>query len=139
MQLVTNSLSRILYVSSVNDTVTEADLQKILATSRKNNQLNAITGVMCVAQMHFLQILEGPENNLIKLYSKIIDDRRHHDCMLLGIYPIEERTFKDWSMGYIKNPDAKISLDRSEILKYRDRDQADELVKIMRHLISLLK
>lgn len=134
-----SNILQILYISTLSVDVADIDFQQLLESSRRNNAINDITGVMCVAEMHFIQILEGPENKLIKLYSKILDDARHHDCILLGISHIHEKSFKDWSMGYIKNPDAKIILNKNELLKYRDRTRAQELVKIMRQIISLLK
>ncbi|MBX9638392.1 MAG: BLUF domain-containing protein [Mycobacteriaceae bacterium] len=139
MESKSSNLSRILYVSTASKTVTQSDLQDILESSRRNNEKNHITGVMCASYSHFVQILEGPESNLIRLYAKIIDDPRHYDCILIGISPIFARTFIEWSMGYIEKTDAEISFDRHDLLKYRERNDSDELIRIMRELISRLK
>ena len=77
-------------------------LERILVQSRSNNQKQQITGVLCAGGGHFVKVIEGKECNLIRLYSKIIDDPRHHDCAIIGIAPIDERMFDKWSMGYIE-------------------------------------
>jgi hypothetical protein len=49
---------------------------------------------------NFLQVLEGPEEGVLRLYQKISRDPRHGDVMLLTKEPIQERQFPDWSMGF---------------------------------------
>lgn len=51
----------------------------------------------------FAQILEGPEQAVLRLYVKIVDDRRHSDCRIVYISPANERMFQKWSMGVINS------------------------------------
>lgn len=135
-----NDLSRLLYVSKSVNIINHFDLSQILESSRQNNAEAGITGVLCGSKSHFVQLLEGPENNLIQLYSKIIDDRRHRDCVLIGIVPISSRMFNKWSMGYIERNAEEITIEKEELLNYRlNRTDDGELIKIMQRFLNLLK
>jgi hypothetical protein len=135
-----NQLSRLLYLSSGSDRLNSNQLRLILEKSRKNNAENNITGVLCAGGGHFIQILEGGENDLIRLYSKILDDPLHHDCALIGILPINERLFNRWSMGYIEKSLDAMELRRSELLSFRSQQQqGDLLIRVMQRFLELLK
>lgn len=132
-------LSRLLYVSTAKSVVTEDDLQQILESSRKYNREHNITGVLCGSGRHFIQVLEGAESNLIRLYAKILDDPRHH-CMLIGLAPIAGKMFAEWSMGYIQHSQEDIHIEWQELLKYRlHHDDDGELVRIMKRFLNRLK
>lgn len=135
-----NNLSRLLYVSTAADAVTDDDLRQILESSRSNNSKAGITGVLCGSGSHFIQVLEGPENDLIQLYSRIIDDPRHYDCVLIGIAPVAERMFQQWAMGYLKSSASEVRFNRTELLGYRmHRYDGDELVRSMQRFLKRLK
>jgi hypothetical protein len=130
-------LSRLLYLSSSSEMLSEDHLREILDQSRKNNEKLGITGVLCVGGGHFIQVLEGNECDLIRLYSRIIDDPRHHDSVLIGIAPIRARMFQQWSMGYIQKSLEAMSDRRAQLFEYRSRhDQGDELVRIMQRFLN---
>ena len=134
------NLSRLLYVSTAADSVTEEDLRHILESSRSHNARAGITGVLCGSARHFIQVLEGPENNLIQLYARIIDDPRHYDCVLIGIAPVVERMFQQWAMGYLRRSTAEIQIDKNELLSFRMyRYDGDELVRSMQRFLKRLQ
>lgn len=134
------NLSRLLYVSTAADSVTEEDLRHILESSRSHNARAGITGVLCASARHFIQVLEGPENNLIQLYGKILDDPRHYDCVLIGIAPVVERMFQQWAMGYLRRSTDEIQIDKTELLSYRMyRYDGDELVRSMQRFLKRLQ
>lgn len=93
---------RILYVSQSTHDITEKQVQDILASSRRNNPANGITGVLIHGGGLFMQVLEGPEQSTLRQYVKILDDRRHGDCKIIHIAPVNKRIFQKWSMGVIK-------------------------------------
>jgi len=93
---------RILYVSQSTHDITDKQVQDILASSRRNNAANGITGVLIHGGGLFMQVLEGPEQSTLRQYVKILDDRRHGDCKIIHIAPANERIFQKWSMGVIK-------------------------------------
>ena len=50
-----------------------------------------------------MQVLEGPEQAVLRQYVKILDDRRHSDCRIIHISPANDRIFEKWSMGVINS------------------------------------
>jgi hypothetical protein len=135
-----HNLSRLLYVSTAVNLITEDDLHQILETSRKNNQEQGITGVLCGSGRHFIQVLEGADHALIRTYGKILDDARHRDCVLIGLVPIAQRMFAQWSMGYIQKTHETIQLEQQELMSCRPyNDEDGELIRIMKRILDRLK
>jgi hypothetical protein len=58
---------------------------------------------------NFLQVLEGEEETVRNLYTKIGGDPRHHGLLTLIQGPLAERQFPDWSMGFrdLNSPDVQ--------------------------------
>jgi len=133
-----NDLIALLYLSSASDSLTDADHQNILQVSQANNQRSDISGVLCSGGGHFIQVLEGPQKEVLKSYLRILDDPRHTDCLLIGITPLQNRIFERWSMGHI-NVTSQDMLQRRESLMncWQDQGQGSglDLVQIMRALI----
>jgi len=92
---------RLLYISHATREISEAQIQDILRSSRRNNPALGITGVLVHGGGQFMQILEGPEHAVLRLYVKILDDRRNENCRIIHISPANERMFEKWSMGVI--------------------------------------
>jgi len=68
------NLSHILYISNSIETPTEADMEKLLFAARRNNQRDGITGVLLHHGKIFIQCIEGPRDQLDKLYARIEAD-----------------------------------------------------------------
>jgi hypothetical protein len=49
----------------------------------------------------FLQLLEGEEPVVRALYDKICKDGRHASPALLWVGDVDERSFGEWSMGFV--------------------------------------
>ena len=92
---------RILYLSQSSRGTTDLEVQRLLTTSRRNNPDLGVTGVLIHGGGLFMQFLEGPDNNVMRLYAKITDDQRHGDCQIIHIAPTVDRVFQKWSMGLI--------------------------------------
>lgn len=90
----------LIYVSSAVRLFTDAELVELLRVSRENNQQENVTGMLLYKGGNFLQVLEGPEEAVLRLYQKISQDPRHVDVMQLIKESIQERHFPDWSMGF---------------------------------------
>jgi hypothetical protein len=120
------SLLRILYTSKTYGRLSEADLSKLLHQCREYNQLINVHGILCYNHSDFIQVLEGPETAVIKLYQKIIDDERHHDCKLINISLTDKYIFKNWSMGYIDISHGNMQLLRQELPEKLSNDNADK-------------
>jgi Sensors of blue-light using FAD len=92
-------LSHLVYVSSRTPKCTEAEIQKILASCKKNNSDIGITGVLLYSDSQFVQYMEGDFKSIIALYDKIKIDDRHKSPIMISSAPIAERTFPSWQMG----------------------------------------
>lgn len=72
----------------------------ILKSSRRNNALLEVTGVLLFHQGSFFQVLEGEKNVIHALYARIALDKRHMQLRKLIAEEIDTRTFAQWSMGH---------------------------------------
>ena len=92
-----SQLKRVVYVSEKTD-VSDNALKDIIASSKKNNPDEDVTGCLLSGNNSFLQLLEGPADFIDKLYSKISTDNRHGNVVTLYDEKIDERLFSSWSM-----------------------------------------
>lgn len=92
-------LSHLIYVSNRSQNCTEAEIEKILTSCKKNNSQYDITGVLLYSDFKFVQYLEGEYKEIMGLYDKIKTDKRHTNPVLLTSAPIQERSFPSWQMG----------------------------------------
>ncbi|AUD02573.1 BLUF domain-containing protein [Spirosoma pollinicola] len=90
----------IVYLSSSKGLFSEEQLARILQQSRQKNQAVGITGILLYFNGCIIQVLEGEEEHVKNLYNVIRQDAQHTQVISLYSYPIEKRTFSDWSMGY---------------------------------------
>ncbi|MDX1995266.1 MAG: BLUF domain-containing protein [bacterium] len=90
----------LLYVSSAVHGITQDDILDILRASRRNNNPLGITGLLLYKGGNFIQLLEGPEDAVLKLHQKIATDPRHHAMRTLLSGKTEERLFGEWAMGF---------------------------------------
>ena len=98
-------LQRIVYASrnrlqGSNDEIM-ANVQQILSTARRNNAAVGVTGALIFNSGGFAQVLEGDSRDLESVFERIQCDARHSDVLVLDFAPIENRSFPDWSMGFI--------------------------------------
>lgn len=93
---------RLLYVSQASARLTPKDTQAILEASRSFNPTVGITGVLVHGGGLFMQVLEEPEHAVLRIYTKLLDDKRHADCRVVQISPTDESMFGNWSMGQIE-------------------------------------
>ncbi|MDP3897209.1 MAG: BLUF domain-containing protein [Mesorhizobium sp.] len=91
---------QMLYVSGAVGPVSESSIDQILATSRRNNAVAGITGLLLVADEIFVQVLEGDREAVLGLASRIRADRRHRNFMVLVETQAAERAFGAWHMGF---------------------------------------
>jgi hypothetical protein len=132
------SLLRLIYTSRASIPFDEASLNALLEKSRHNNYGHGITGVLSFGNGFFLQVLEGPERDLITTYAKIIADGRHRDCAILDISLTHQRLFSSWTMGFVGDI-RKVGGHYNELLDYRViREVPVDTVKLMNALVEIL-
>jgi hypothetical protein len=127
-------LVRCLYASRPAGGLRPADLHQILNQSRKNNPPLGITGLLCVSENLFIQVLEGGRDEVCDLYNAIVADPRHTQARLLMYEEIPHREFGNWTMG-------QVNIDRlnpSLVLKYFKRVELDPFACSGAATLSLL-
>lgn len=93
-------MRQLLYISNTDDDFPQAELERILAASRRNNVPLGLTGMLLYLGGAFLQVLEGPAESVEKIYTRIRSDSRHWETQTLLESDVLHRAFGAWSMGY---------------------------------------
>ena len=73
-------------------------LENILNSSRSNNPKVGVTGNLIYHSDLFLQMLEGPQMAVCKLYETILSDNRHADIIKLRDANFNRRLYSSWAM-----------------------------------------
>ena len=96
-------LVELLYCSvSVPSQLTHVDLDHILASARRRNVAEKITGLLLYYRGEFVQILEGEKESVFNIYEKFIGtDPRHTALNKVHQNTISHRSFSEWSMGFV--------------------------------------
>lgn len=92
----------IIYASAGRHLFTSKELTDLLARARTNNQAAGVTGLLLYHRGSFLQVLEGEGSVVQSLYERIEKDPRHNRCIVIKRSTVEERSFADWSMGFVE-------------------------------------
>ena len=117
-------LYRLVYVSSARRDLSDEDMMVILNTSQSNNNERFLTGFLAHNGEGFMQILEGPYDEVDEIYSRILEDNRHEGVQqIIGEF-INARAFPHWSMNYhrVDGPPG------SSMMVARNDDQVDGLM-----------
>ena len=93
------------YLSQSKLDWTDEAIDELLQRSKQNNATRRITGAMIYANGYFMQLIEGPQIAVDKLYSAIEADPRHEVLSLLHSQEIKDRHFSDWAMEYRDSDD----------------------------------
>ncbi|MBB3204858.1 hypothetical protein FHS27_000625 [Rhodopirellula rubra] len=96
-----NQLSRLIYCSETIKPLPMDGFMHIRRTTRDNNELNDITGLLAYGEGRFLQILEGSRDIVSETYARILDDPLHHSCCLIQFTSCSERFFDGWTMRHL--------------------------------------
>jgi len=95
-------LKRIHYISSFVKDMSVNEIKEISSQAAKNNAEKDITGVLMAKGGVFFQIIEGPEENIDRLFTNILKDIRHEKIITLGIQIGDlKRLFPNWHMKEI--------------------------------------
>ena len=101
-------LIELVYTSTLNS---NADVGAIVRKSIVNNRRNKITGCLLQYKKFLVQILEGPEREVMNLLDKIEKDSRHSNVRLIYIGDADKRSFAKWAMAsYQLKPEEFVSL-----------------------------
>ena len=70
---------QIIYASEATESFSSDQLAELLATARRRNRINRLTGMLVFCNQQFLQLLEGDPADVIATYDRIAHDPRHQD------------------------------------------------------------
>ena len=122
-------LRRLAWSSVPSPTFSAAHLNEIIAPSRRNNERNHLSGMLLFTGSHFLEILEGDEQDLSNLWSRLELDSRHCELIRIGDDLCGTRWFPKWTMAYtdhavvgpqiekLRSPQAWIASKWSEVIR----------------------
>lgn len=100
---------QLVYLSFAEDDFNAEDpergIDNILQVARQYNADHGVTGMLLYKGGVFLQILEGPRDQIETLYGKICMDLRHFGHKVLVKQDAQERIFPEWTMAYRKVDD----------------------------------
>lgn len=94
-------MMQLVYISQATDLFSPGQFPHILEKSRKNNAALGVTGMLAYDAGAFIQVLEGQEGAIRRLYDKILKDPRHQSCRILTENAIRAREFGHWQMALI--------------------------------------
>ena len=93
-------MHQVIYSSAAVAPFSDSALTELLAAARVNNARLGVTGMLLYHEGSFLQALEGDEDVVANLYTKIGKDKRHHRLVALLQRNVERRHFAQWEMGF---------------------------------------
>jgi hypothetical protein len=93
-------LQSLVYMSSATEPFGDDALEAVLAHARERNTADGLTGLLVHRNGRFMQLLEGPYDQVLATYQRILADDRHDEVRLLAEESIHTRRFPEWSMAY---------------------------------------
>ena len=107
-----------IYSSVAAKPFTPDDLVALLAKSQKNNWKVGVTGLLLHKEGRFMQLLEGSEEAVRAILTKIQLDPRHKSITTLLEGFTSEPQFSEWSMGFrdLNSPEVRSLHGFSEFL-----------------------
>ena len=119
---------RTIYVSSTRKPQSDDVIEEILATSRRNNRVQGLTGLLIYDGKRFLQYLEGEEGSVRDAIARIRADERHYALVVLSERQTARRQFAEWSMaGHRTEPGETLAGSVRRLTRDCDSDVASEL------------
>lgn len=94
-----SKIYQLAYFSQATEPMERKELHEMLMKARAKNKAAGISGILIYNGGCFLQLLEGDNAPVDKLYDVILEDKRHHAVSLIFRQFTENRIFKkDWYM-----------------------------------------
>lgn len=97
-------LTAVVYKSHSVHNMSSRELDELLMRARAVNEKLQVSGALLYDQGRFLQYIEGPTENVERVYSRIRRSHQHERLVELSYKPIEARQFAQWHMGFAEPP-----------------------------------
>lgn len=76
----------------------DEEIDSLIRASIRNNRAASVTGLLLIHGGWFLQVLEGPAQNVMTTYRRIANDPRHGEQRVISAGPADVREFANWNM-----------------------------------------
>lgn len=93
-------LIELTYLSEAVSDMSFLGLMRLLELARAFNLRHGITGILFYDNQQFGQAIEGERANVMKVWKRIQEDKRHHRIELLEIREVAERSFPEWLLRF---------------------------------------
>jgi hypothetical protein len=129
------SVAKWLYVSKslLSTAEAAAEIEFIVAISRRRNHEFEVTGALLFTGSMFAQFLEGPVASVRTLRGDISRDSRHIETLTISEGTASDRRFADWSLAY-SGPSFLVA----KIVEEARRDAETEPARAADKLLRLL-
>lgn len=130
-------IKQIAYLSCANSKfgLSEKEILNIEETSKKNNELFDITGMLLYSDSNFFQTLEGPAESIDYIMSKIYNDVRHKNVIIVldRNIPEGQRVFGSWNMALknVKDSNGILMDNELRVLDYTNKNSARKTDEVM--------
>ncbi len=111
-----SAFRRVIYTSRAVGDDMRADHQAILATSRRNNGMDGISGILWIGDGEYRQLLEGPADSVRETLSRIMCDPRHADIRILDDRMTDGPAFGEWAMAGLPGDQPRDAAERLRLL-----------------------
>jgi len=91
-------ITQFAYMARYTGTTVERDLSDITARAKRNNERLGITGVLVYDAGVFIQVMEGPNDAITHMMTRILSDERADNVAVLFHRLVNERELGHWSM-----------------------------------------
>ena len=99
-------LTRLAYASKLCSGSVDSEVERIVWKARLINQDLGVTGILAFDGLQIIRLLEGPEQETVRLFERISADERHEDVVPLIREPIRGLYFQRWGMVKVPFIDA---------------------------------
>jgi hypothetical protein len=101
------TLQAIAYASEAAVDLSNVQLDRLVEKAAAHNRLAGVTGILLFDGWRFLQYIEGPDDGLSMVYSRIVNSRQHCNVVELARGRVSQRCMPYWSMRWIPVADTQ--------------------------------
>lgn len=126
-------LTRLIYFSSPNFEILRGRpdpvLMSILKAGLKNNPPKMLTGCLVIDSGFFIQLIEGPRDEVSHTFRKIMRDTRHRDIHLLNMEEISDRTYESFMIALNDNETLPACEPKTVMMDHMTADSIAERIR----------
>lgn len=113
----------IFYVSSSIKDLSQTEIEVMMNDTKKQNDLNNITGIFMHSDKNFFQIIEGKNEDIEILYKKIKQDPRHFNIIKIFDNYIDNPQFSTFHKSYVTISTQK---ELKELYKFLNKEKFNQ-------------